>query len=140
MRFMMAVLLGGVLAVSSMIVNQHPERTPGAMTASFDIGETRIAPDQNNRNVRHMILLPTSEKDAAATIRFYHESFSLAQLYILNRDGYRVRTLVKKYLPGGTYQISWYGESDTGRRLASGVYIVVYRSDDVIDRQKVVLP
>ncbi len=139
MRFMMAVLLGGMLAVGSMIINQKPGRQPGAMTATFQMGEDGMANFDATRDVPHMILLPTSERDAVATIRFYHESFSLAQLYIVDRDGYRVRTLVQKYLPGGAYQISWYGETDYARPLESGIYIVTYRAGNVIERKKVVL-
>ncbi|MDQ7063052.1 MAG: hypothetical protein Q9P90_02270 [candidate division KSB1 bacterium] len=139
MRFMMAVLLGGMLAVGSMIINQKPDRQPGAMTAAFQMSEDGMANFDATRDVPHMILLPTSDPDAVATVRFYHESFSLAQLYIVNLEGYRVRTLVQKYLPGGAYQISWYGESDAARRLAPGIYIMTYRADDIIEKKKVVL-
>lgn len=65
---------------------------------------------------------PISESDAVATFRIKIPSFSPVDLYITDKNGVRIRNLLEKYLPAGTYEISWYGETDLDTPLAPGEY------------------
>ncbi len=47
------------------------------------------------------------------------------QLSIHDVSGRRVRTLVDKPIPGGTFRAEWDGTNDRGERLSSGVYFSV---------------
>ncbi len=54
--------------------------------------------------------LPTSENGSKATLVIY------------NQLGQKVRTLVNEMKPSGRYEVTWNGQDDSGRAVASGVY------------------
>ncbi|RMF66372.1 MAG: hypothetical protein D6743_06485 [Calditrichaeota bacterium] len=140
MRFMMAVLLGGMLAFGSVVLHrnvgpmsgkQKPHPTQAGF-GSVTVEGLEILPPA-------LRVLPPTEPDAVSDFRFYVDRFGAVEVFILDRAGKRVRTLVQKYLPSGAYQISWYGEADNGQRLAPGIYVIVVRSEGKSVRKKVAL-
>ncbi|MGH7681173.1 MAG: S8 family serine peptidase, partial [Candidatus Eiseniibacteriota bacterium] len=50
-------------------------------------------------------------------------------LRIFNAGGQLVRTLVDKSMPAGTYRARWDGKNQTGKAVASGVYLYELSSD-----------
>ena len=60
-------------------------------------------------------------------------SFDLAQdepvrLEVYGVDGRRVRVLTDEYLPAGNYRVSWNGQDDRGRNVASGIYLIRFQA------------
>jgi hypothetical protein len=53
---------------------------------------------------------------------------SRVRLQIFDMRGHLVRTLVNGTLPAGRHEVSWHGQADSGRAVASGVYL--YRLDN----------
>jgi hypothetical protein len=51
---------------------------------------------------------------------------SRVKLEIYNTLGQRVRNLVSQQQLPGSYQVVWNGKNDTGRQLASGIYIATF--------------
>lgn len=85
---------------------------------------------QKNKNLVQLSALTEKENDAVATLQIKNTGFSPIDLYITDTEGNRVRTLIRKYLPSGTYQISWYGETDLTVPLAPGLYIIILDAND----------
>jgi len=52
------------------------------------------------------------------------------ELRIYDARGQLVRTLVSGVREAGPYQITWLGDDDSGRQVASGVYMYVLRSEE----------
>ncbi|MFQ5628461.1 MAG: hypothetical protein ACE5I1_06855 [bacterium] len=84
-------------------------------------------------------LLSEKEKDAVATLQISNQDFSPIDLYVTDTEDLRVRTLIRKHLSAGTYQISWYGETDLTTPLIPGLYIITLDSNDSRQMLKVVL-
>lgn len=64
---------------------------------------------------------------------------ALARLDIYNPQGKRVRTLVCETLPAGRHETVWDGRDDSGRQLASGVYLARLATGGVVHARKVVM-
>ncbi len=143
-RVIISIAAGTFMAIASAILGLLPggfnpsnssQNSPAYTQARVIDGETQF--EQRSNTLR---LLPPAEQDAVASIRFSVPSFVAVKLQVVGNDGRNVRTLVQKYLAGGTYQISWYGESDSGVRLQPGVYLVVLTIGRHREAAKVVLP
>ena len=77
--------------------------------------------------------------ESKARFLFQIPDFANVELFILNRKGERVRTLVNRHLSKGAYQISWYGETDRIGKLNQGVYIAALRKGAETKFQKIIL-
>jgi len=73
------------------------------------------------------------------TVAFELSTPGPARLAIHDLAGARVRTLVDDTRPAGRQEVVWDGTDDTGRHLASGVYMVRLVAGPVHDVKKVVL-
>ena len=60
-------------------------------------------------------------------------------LAIYNIKGQRVRTLVNRVEGAGYYQVTWDGRDDTGREVASGVYLYRFASKALVETRRMVL-
>ncbi|MFQ6676170.1 MAG: FlgD immunoglobulin-like domain containing protein [Fidelibacterota bacterium] len=60
-------------------------------------------------------------------------------LTVYNLLGQKVTTLVASRKPAGVYRVSWDGRDDRGVSAASGIYLIVFRSGDFLQRGKMVL-
>lgn len=47
---------------------------------------------------------------------------SPVEIMVFDVQGRKIRTLVRDRLPAGEYEVGWDGHSESGQRLASGVY------------------
>lgn len=131
-RVVISVLTGGLMAIFSLFWGMEEKGT--SPDNALNTGTSRIAAGP------YLEILPPTEADAVATLRFRVKQFSYTELYILSREGVPVRALVRKYLPSGRYQISWYGESDAAQKLAPGIYRALLRTEAGEFTAKVVYP
>lgn len=75
----------------------------------------------------------------STTISFALPKAGNVQLLVFDVRGRVVRTLVKERLDSGVHSITWDGQDDGGRRVASGVYFCRLRREQTTDAIKVVL-
>jgi hypothetical protein len=75
----------------------------------------------------------------ATTIRYQLSKRSPVVLEIYNVLGQRLRTLVNGVQNTGPYAVSWDGLDETGRAVASGVYLYRLRAGEFIATRKLVL-
>jgi hypothetical protein len=61
------------------------------------------------------------------------------ELVIYDVRGKLVRRLVTGEQPAGTHTAIWRGEDESGRRAASGVYLVRFRAGSVVQSQRLLL-
>lgn len=94
---------------------------------------------QKNEMTTQLRLLSEKEKGAVATLQISNRGFSPIDLYVTDTEGHRVRTLIRKYLSAGTYQISWHGETDLTTPLVPGLYIITLDCNDSRHMLKVFL-
>ncbi|RMF62551.1 MAG: T9SS C-terminal target domain-containing protein [Calditrichaeota bacterium] len=90
---------------------------------------TRFALQQNYPNPFN----PTT------TIRYQVPQAANVRIVIYNLLGQRVRTLVDERKPAGTYSVQWNGRDDSGRTVASGVYLYRLVSGKFRQTQKMLL-
>ncbi len=57
------------------------------------------------------------------TIRYQLDMPAEVSLAVYSIDGHQVRTLVNRHHPTGAYTVTWKGRDNSGRRVASGVYL-----------------
>ena len=107
-------------------------------TASVDFLNTDEM-GQKNEIATQLRLLSEKEKGAVATLQISNQDFSPIDLYVTDTEGHRVSTLIRKYVSAGTYQISWYGETELTSSLVPGLYIITLDSNDSRQMLKVVL-
>jgi len=60
-------------------------------------------------------------------------------LVVYDLRGRQVKTLVDRFVEGGTYQVQWHGTDSRGRPVASGVYFYRLQADDFNTVRKMVL-
>lgn len=75
----------------------------------------------------------------ASTIRFDLAEPAATKLEIFNVLGQRVKTLVNQNLGAGEHTVSWRGEDDLGRKVASGVYMYRLQSGSHTTVRKMML-
>ena len=73
------------------------------------------------------------------TIRYDLPEAEMVRLFLYNLTGQRVRTLVDGERPAGTYSATWDGTDDTGRDVASGVYLCRMETEEYRAVRKLVL-
>jgi Tol biopolymer transport system component len=77
--------------------------------------------------------------NASTIITFELLKASEVELYILDGLGKQVRSLGKKFHPGGTCEVLWEGNNDAGNPLCSGVYFIQMATDRQIVTRKALL-
>lgn len=75
----------------------------------------------------------------STTIAFDLADDGVAELAIYNVLGQKVRTLVSGYQLAGSYRILWDSRNDTGRAVASGVYLYSLKSGSFVKTNKMML-
>ena len=73
------------------------------------------------------------------TITYQLPNSADVSLKIYNINGQLVRTLVKDNLESGTYSILWDGNDDSGKTLASGIYLYKLEANDYSESHKMIL-
>ena len=65
----------------------------------------------------------------STNILFWLKQDARVRLEIFNSRGQRVRTLVNTSMPAGRHTVPWDGLDESGKRLASGVYLYRLEAD-----------
>jgi hypothetical protein len=73
------------------------------------------------------------------TLRFVLPSAGQVQLAIFDIAGHRVATLVDGHLEGGEHQVIWRATDDSGRRVASGVYVARLAAGERVESVRMVV-
>ena len=61
------------------------------------------------------------------------------ELSIYDVRGQLVRRLVDGRREAGTHSVTWFGTSEDGRRVASGVYLAQFKAGQVVQTQRLML-
>lgn len=77
--------------------------------------------------------------NSSTSIHFSLPQAGEVDLAIHNSAGQRVAVLVQGMREAGTYSLTWDGRDDTGRVLASGVYLCRPRAGEQEDRRKMLV-
>jgi len=75
----------------------------------------------------------------STTIDFTLPQAAQVTLRIFNINGQRVRTLIEGERSAGTHRVEWDATSDSGRQLASGVYLYRLSAGDQVATKKMTL-
>ncbi len=74
----------------------------------------------------------------ATTIKFDIPKSSDVSLIVYNLLGQEVKTLVRKNMPSGGYNINWNGTSNNGTAVASNIYVYKFRAGKNSKKQKMI--
>ncbi len=66
----------------------------------------------------------------STTIKFALPEAGAVRLAIYNSNGQLVRTLYSGEMPAGRFSLEWDGTNEAGERVASGVYLAVFKAGD----------
>jgi hypothetical protein len=64
---------------------------------------------------------------------------SRVSIEVYNLLGQKVRTLIDRQQPAGSYAITWDGTNDAGSPVATGVYLYRFRAGGIIETKKMLL-
>lgn len=97
--------------------------------------------DDADLPIRKFALYPNFPNpfNPTTTIKFYLTENALVELKIYTIQGRLIKTLVKGEMAGGNHQVQWDGKDNTGRPVASGVYIYRLQVNDFVQSRKMVL-
>jgi len=73
------------------------------------------------------------------TLRFALPEATDVTLSVYDVRGRKVATLVDRALPAGTHDVTWNGRSDSGRKLASGIYFYRIEAGAVTQTKRLTL-
>ncbi len=82
---------------------------------------------------------PVSWDSPMTTIRYDLPESANVKLALFNIAGQLVSRLVARHHAAGVYEIQWNGTSDSGERVASGVYFYRLQAGDEVQTRKMVL-
>ncbi|MFO7767345.1 MAG: S8 family serine peptidase [bacterium] len=77
--------------------------------------------------------------NAATQIRFSLARSAHVELEVRNVRGQRVRTLLSGERPAGAQVVTWDGRNDGGRRVSTGIYLVLMRVEGEMFTRKIML-
>jgi len=77
--------------------------------------------------------------NSGTVIRFALPSDQQVELAVYNLTGQQVATLVEGRRQAGSYAISWDGEDESGRALASGMYFYRLQAGEKVETRKLML-
>jgi hypothetical protein len=73
------------------------------------------------------------------TVRFDLPQPGRVELAVFDLGGRKVATLVNDQLPAGHHTVTWLGQDDTGRRMASGTYVYRLQANGEVLTRKMML-
>lgn len=77
--------------------------------------------------------------NSGTVIRFELPTAADVRLTIYDLQGRSVRTWADERRPAGRHSMPWEGTDASGRRLASGMYLIRLEADDIVQTRKMLL-
>jgi len=100
-----------------------------------DFGENRDVPSRFSLKQNY-----PNPFNPATTISYQLNSQSVVQLAVYNSLGQKISTLINdKRQQAGDYSVQWDGMDDSGRQVASGVYIYRLDANNQVQTKKMLL-
>jgi flagellar hook assembly protein FlgD len=87
--------------------------------------------------MEHRIIRPGQGQPLKVTIALVRREKVLVSIY--SRQGMLIKTLADSELDAGTHEFSWDGVTQNGRPTGSGIYVLVIRTDSLMENRKFVL-
>lgn len=92
----------------------------------------------------HFVLLDNYPNpfNPETTVRFYvpeNQYLTKLELSVFNSLGAQVRVLAVDYFTGGFHEIRWNGADNSGKSVASGIYLLVLKTPSGIKTRKMLL-
>jgi len=75
----------------------------------------------------------------STTIKFALPEAGEVRLAIYNMNGQLVRTLYSGEMPAGRFEVEWDGKNEAGEKVASGVYLAVFKAGEFRQVRRLVL-
>ena len=97
---------------------------------------------QQTLDLAHSVTLAQNHPNpfnATTTVRFSLAQEATIRLEVLNLLGQRIWTLAAGYFPAGNHTVTWDGRANDGTVAGSGVYIYSLRTEDSIQKRKMLL-
>ena len=73
------------------------------------------------------------------TIRYQLARKSHVRVDIFNIKGEKIVTLVNRTMPAGMHEVTWDATADNGRKVTSGIYFCQMKSEDFVERMKMIV-
>lgn len=129
--------VGGPPAVHQEVILEDFHFVPAGSVASVpDNG--RSVPSSFLPAARLMAATP-NPFNPVTTLRFVLDRGSATRLSVFDLSGRRVRVLVEGFREAGGHQVVWDGRDQVGSEVASGTYLYVLRSCDVVESRRMTL-
>jgi len=73
------------------------------------------------------------------TITYSMRKGGRVEILVIDVLGRRIRTLASEFVQAGEHDVVWNGRDDSGERVAPGVYLYRFSTDDAVETRKLVL-
>jgi Tol biopolymer transport system component len=124
---------GGAARVDNINAVNSATSSPGSAKLLENSEESTLPKEYCLRNAYPNPFNPT------ATISFDLPAAGQVKLEVFNMLGQKVRTLVDGDLSAGTHSIEWNSADDSGKRVASGIYLYRLQAGEFSETKKMVL-
>ncbi|MCK6623400.1 MAG: T9SS type A sorting domain-containing protein, partial [Calditrichia bacterium] len=102
-------------------------------------GNTGIEPDASSLQGFRLFQNYPNPFNPNTTIRYNLPKALSVNLKIHTITGQAVKTLVSRIQPSGEYDVQWDGRDNTGKAVASGVYLYQLKAGEFVESRKMVL-
>jgi hypothetical protein len=120
---------GGVTSITSQEGETNPNFTEASSFTLLQSTATAVDEPNASNGIPSGFMLaqnypnPFAHNAAATTIRISMPQTAFAELAVFTLQGEQVRVLASQVLTSGTHAFRWDGRDDSGRALASGIYV-----------------
>jgi hypothetical protein len=114
------------------------ESPQGTVNVNYSYQSLTATPEPviaSSFDIRHREIKPLQNRKAGIAFALDQGGWVTIKIYSLRGD--LVRTLVNQYYSAGRYSAEWGGENDASNLVASGVYLVHFKSPGLEKKQKV---
>ena len=80
-----------------------------------------------------------SENNSACHIWFAVPEKGKTDIAIYNIKGQKIRTLINSHTTSGEHSIKWYGNNSNNKKIASGVYFIRFKQNEVTKTRKMLV-
>jgi len=104
--------------------------SPAVLPKQVLLDEEEVASDQSSVTSYQLEQNYPNPFNPSTVISFQLPVISEVKLVIYNTNGQFVRTLYSGDMPAGRFEVEWNGKNESGEKVASGVYLAVFKAGD----------